>query len=155
MSVNLINSNDIDINQTNDDIELNFSAVRQSELSNLASEISNLKNSISGSMIPISWDNTVTEISGVENSIRLNTAERSCLLNFGVNRSTTVAGTFEIGGFDSTYAPANLVIGPAITSISGQGTYACQISIDSSGKININNAGHASSTFRGQIKWYY
>ena len=80
---------------------------------------------------------------------------RSCLLNFGVNRSTTVAGTFEIGGFDNTYAPANLVIGPAITSISGQGTYACQISIDSSGKININNAGHASSTFRGQIKWYY
>lgn len=44
MSVNLINSNDININQTNDDIELEFSSARQQELLDIKNDIENLQN---------------------------------------------------------------------------------------------------------------
>lgn len=44
MSVNLISSNDININQTNDDIELDFSSTRQQELLDIKNDIENLQN---------------------------------------------------------------------------------------------------------------
>lgn len=110
---------------------------------------------IAGTTIPITWDSTITEITGVENSIKVNAAEKSCLLTFGVTKDSSVASSHQIGSFNSDYAPNNLVIGTAVTSVSGVGTFGCQISIGTDGSITINNTGHNSDTFRGQIKWYY
>lgn len=104
--------------------------------------------------IPIAWESDISEIADTENSIHVNEVEKSCLLTFAINRTSATEGSFTIGTFDTTYAPNNLVIGNGITSEVGN-VSACQLSIDSNGNININNKGHSSNTFRGQIKWYY
>lgn len=109
---------------------------------------------ILGTTTPITWESNFSTITGTENSIHVNKAEKSCLLTFAVNRTSATEGSFAIGTFSTTYAPSNLVIGAGIVSTNGI-VYACQLSVNSSGSININNTGHSSNTFRGQIKWYY
>lgn len=103
---------------------------------------------------PITWETNFSSITGTENSIHVNKAERSCLLTFAINRTSATEGSFTIGTFSTTYAPSNLVIGTGIVSTNGV-VHACQLSIDLNGNISINNTGHSSNTFRGQIKWYY
>lgn len=124
------------------------------DVSNLIEKVDNIESGITGSTIPITWDNAISEISNTENSIKINTTEKSCLLTFAVNRTSAIDSAFVIGTFDITYAPTQLVIGTGVVSSTGI-VSACQLSIDSSGNININNRGHSSNTFRGQIKWYY
>ena len=117
-------------------------------------DIEGIENDILGTTTPITWETNFSSITGTENSIHVNEAEKSCLLTFAVNRTSATEGSFTIGTFSTTYAPSNLVIGTGIVSTNGV-VYACQLSINSNGNISINNAGHSSNTFRGQIKWYY
>lgn len=117
--------------------------------------INEINSGIQGTTTPITWSTGISEISDTENSIKINTIEKSCTLTFAVNRSTAIVSSFVIGTFSTSYAPSNLVIGAGIVAGAGTTTDACQVSIDSNGNININNQGHSSTTFRGQIKWYY
>ena len=117
--------------------------------------INEINSGIQGTTTPITWSTGISEISEAENSIRINTIEKTCTLTFAVNTTNEMNAAFVLGTFSTSYAPAKLTIGAAICSVTPATTYGCQVSIDSSGNINMNNKGHASSTFRGQIKWYY
>ena len=121
---------------------------------NLNTTINKMQTDITGITTPITWDSTITKIENTENSIRVNKAEKSCVLTFAVNKSNAFEGAFTIGSFDMNYAPKQLIIGNGIVSSTGL-VSTCQLSIDTNGNININNTGHSSNTFRGQIKWYY
>lgn len=133
---------DVDMNEIKNVVNTNYSEQQE------------IKADITGITTTITWDSTITEINNTENSIHVNEAEKSCVLTFAVNRTSATEGSFTIGTFDTIYAPSDLVIGTGIVSTNGI-VSACQLSIDSNGNININNAGHSSDTFRGQIKWYY
>ena len=111
-----------------------------------------LKTKISN--LGITWESGITEISGVENSLIVDEQEKSCTLTFAVNSSNSINGSYKLGSFNANYAPKKQCIGAGICSVSGN-TATCQISVYSDGGITVNNAGNASTTFRGQIKWFY
>lgn len=96
----------------------------------------------------------LSTISGTENSIKVNKIEKSCNFSFAVNFDSAQDGNFVLASVDKEYAPKETFFSTCII-VSNNVTTACQLSILNDGCICVNNYGQPSSTFRGQIKWYY
>lgn len=96
----------------------------------------------------------LSTISGTENSIKVNKIEKSCTFSFAVNFDSAQEGDFVLATFNEQYAPKNKFFSTCVI-VSNNVTTSCQCSIGTDGSIDINNYGQPSSTFRGQIKWYY